>query len=214
MAEASATPNPPKTPVRWGLLALAVAGFAGIAIYLGPGGGDETHLPPELADEPDLYLEQGVITEFRDDGSLHYRLRADLIRRYERLGRSGLEAPVLDLHERDGAPWRMASRTGEVRAVRGPDGKDEEHVELTGDVTVTREHSGGFVRMRTESLVIVPARQQARSDQAAMIETDTMRVHAGGFEADLARGRLSFSSSTDAQVHIVAEPDQPTSILR
>ena len=213
MTEAPSAPNPARTSIRWGVLAAAVVGFAGMAVYLGPSRDDPGSLPPELADEPDLYLEQGVVTQFRDDGGLHYRLRADSIRRYERLGLAGLEAPVLEYNGPNGTLWRMASETGEVRTVSDPVGKDEERVELIGDVNVTRE-GGGTGRIRTESLVIFPGRQQARTDQTAMIETDTMTVQAGGFEADLASGRLSFSSSTEAQVNIVAQPDRQTPTLR
>lgn len=215
MTDTTSAPNTARTSIRWGLLAAAVVGFAGMAVYLGPSRSDPARLPPELADEPDLYLEQGIITQFRDDGSLHYRLRADQIRRYERLGLSGLEAPVLEFQGPNGTLWRMQSQTGEVRTVAGPANREEEQVELTGGVTVTRDRGGaGVTRIRTESLVIFPERQQARTDQTAMIETDTLSIQAGGFEADLASGKLSFSSSTEAQVNIVAQPDRQTPIRR
>ena len=86
---------------------------------------------------------------------------------------------------------------------------DEERVELRGNVTLAQDRAdGSFTRVRTESLVVYPGQQRARSDQAVMIETDTVNVRAGGFEADLASGRMEFSSSTDQRVSFVVQPDQ------
>ncbi|MDE0662268.1 MAG: LPS export ABC transporter periplasmic protein LptC [Gammaproteobacteria bacterium] len=212
MKDAPIDTNPPRTLVRWGVVAVAVAGFAGISMVLGPGEEDEPPLPPELADEPDAFVEAGTITQFRDDGGIEYRLRADGISHFDAAGRSTLQAPLLELHDADGLPWRMESQRGEVRAAAGT---DEERVELRGDVTLTQDRGGGaYTRIRTEALTLYPARQQAKAEQTAMIETDTVSARVAGFEADLASGRLTLFSSASQRVSIVARPDQQTATRR
>ena len=212
MAEAPSPP--PRILIKWGVVVVAVAAFAGIAMVLGPGEEDPPTLPPELADEPDVFVEKGTITQYRDDGALSYRLRAELISHFD-AGRSTLQAPVLELHDAKRPPWRMASRSGEVRTVAGPSGRDEEQVALRGDVSLAQDRGGGaFTRIRTEALTMFPGRRQARSEQTAMIETDTVSARVAGFEVDLASGRLALFSSADQRVSIVVQPDQQTATLR
>lgn len=214
MAEARSEPTPPRTLVKRGVVVVAVAGFAGISMVLDPTEEDQSTLPPELADEPDAFVDMGTVTQYRDDGALNYRLRAELISYFD-AGRSTLQAPVLEVHDANQPPWRVASRSGEVRAVSGPDGQDEEQVALRGDVSLAQDRGGGaFTRIRTEALTLFPDRRQARSERTAMIETDTVSARVAGFEVDLASGRLALFSSANQRVSIVVQPDQQTATLR
>ena len=195
--------------VWWG--AAAVAGFAAISMYLGPSEDEEPALPPELAAEPDVFIEQGTITRYRDDGALHYRLLADEISHFDDPVRSVLLSPVVELHDVNRPLWRIESHAGEVRTVLGPSGEDEEQVRLYGEVALLRDlGDGAFTRILTESLTMYPDRRQVGSEQTAMIETDTVSARVGGFEADLASGHLAFYSTTDQRVSIVVETDQQT----
>ncbi len=209
MTDTSPRGTTPRAFAKWAAVIVATAGFATIAIRLGPTDGDVDSLPPELADEPEMYIEGSTITVFRDDGTLRYRLKAALIRHYEQPPRSTLQEPVLELHTADPAPWRLQSQTGVVRRVSDRAEGDQEQIDLHGDVTVTRDRGGdGYTRIRTDSITVFPGSQQARTKQTAMIETGTVSARVGGFEADLAAGRLAFSSSTETRVSVVVQPNQ------
>ena len=213
MAEAPSAP--PRTLVKWGVVVVAVAGFAGISMVLGPSEDDAPALPPELAEDPDALVEGGTITQYRDDGGLDYRLRAESIRHFDDAGRSTLQAPVLELHDANRPAWRMASKTGEVRTASGPAGEVEERIALRGDVSLTQDRGdGAFTRIRTETLAIFPGRRQARSERTAMIETETVDARVAGFAVDLASGRLALFSSADQRVSIVVHPHQQSATLR
>ena len=216
MAETPSDPPPaPRTLVKWGVVVVAAAGFAGISLYWSPSGESPPALPPELADEPGAFIEDGTITRYREDGALGYRLRAERISHFDDAGVSTLQAPVLDLHDANQAPWHVASGTGEIRTVSGPAGIDEQRLALRGDVSLMQDRGGGaFTRIRTEALTVFPDRRRAGSEQAARIETDTVSARAGGFEVDLASGRLALFSSTGQRVSIVVEPNQQTATLR
>ncbi|MDE0190400.1 MAG: LPS export ABC transporter periplasmic protein LptC [Gammaproteobacteria bacterium] len=216
MAEApSNSPTPPRTIVKWGLVVGAVAGFAGISMVLSPSEEDPSTLPGELADDPDALVERGTITQYRDDGALNYRLRAESISHFEDSGRSTLQAPVLELHDENLPAWHVASRTGEVRTASGRSGEVEERLALHGDVSLTQDRGGGaFTRIRTDTLTMFPDRRQAVSEQTAMIETETVSARVAGFEVDLASGRLALFSSADQRVSIVVLPHQQTATLR
>lgn len=208
MAGAESDPTPSRTLVKWGVVVIAVAGFAGISMYLGPSEEDQPPLPSELAEEPDAFVEKGTITQYRDDGALSYRLRAESISHFDGAGRSTLQEPVLELHGANRPPWRVESQVGEVRPVPGT---EEDWVELQGNVSLTRDLGGGaYTKILTEALTLYPGRRQARTEQTAMIETDTVSARVAGFEADLASGRLALFSSTDQRVSIIAQPDHQT----
>lgn len=201
-----------RTLLKWGFVAVAVAGFAGISMVLGPSEEDEPNLPPELADEPDAFVEGGMIMQYRDDGRLHYRLRAEQIRHFDTVGRSTLQAPVLELYDPGRPVWRMQSQTGQVRAVVG---MDEEQVELQGDVVLTQDRGdGAYTKILTEALTLYPGSEQARTEQTAMIETNTVSARVAGFEVDLASGRFALFSSADQRVSIVVQPEQQTARRR
>ncbi|MCY3622420.1 MAG: LPS export ABC transporter periplasmic protein LptC [Gammaproteobacteria bacterium] len=212
MAGTRSDPAPPRTLVKWGVVVVAVAGFAGISIYLGPNEEDQPSLPSELAEEPDAFVEQGTITQYRDDGALNYRLRAESISYFDDVGRSTLQEPVLELQGANRRPWRVESQAGEVRAVPGT---EEEWVELRGDVSLTQVRGGGaYTKILTELLTLYPERRQARAEQTAIIETNTVSARVAGFEADLASGRLALFSSADQRVSIIAQPDHQTAARR
>ena len=204
-----ADPQPGKTFIRWGTVAIGAVGFAAVAVLLVPGELRSLELPPEFADEPDVYLEDSVITRFRDDGTLHYRLRAERISQFERDRVARLTAPVLELHEIDGPPWTAESRRGDVFTIARAEGGEEDRVELQGEVRLTRDIGGPeFVEMRTEYLVFLPERRHVRTDQTVMIETSSGRVVAAGFDADLASRRVEFFASANQRISILVEPHQ------
>ena len=164
-------------------------------------------LPPELADEPDLYMEQATITQFQDDGSIQYRLAAREIRHFEDEQLTRLLEPDLELHNPPEPPWRVTSERGEIHGVAGaPDG---ERVLLRDAVVV---HQGGpgadYMTIRCEALDIYPERKYAETEGNVMIDTDVGRTAARGMQADLTRGSMKLSSSTDAAVHTIVQPGQ------
>ena len=198
----------PRTLTRLGAVA-AIGGFAAIVVLWAPGDLGDADLPPELADEPDAYLEDGVITQFRDDGSLHYRLRADRIAHFERDGLSRLTAPAFDLHRDGKSPWHLESLAGEVRTVSTGSGESEEQVKLTGEVELTQNREDDrYTRVHAQSLILIPSREYVHSNRPVMIETEAILARAASFEADLATGRMKLHSSTDQRVSIVVEPDK------
>lgn len=213
MADEHAKPGtsaqPGKTLFRWGTVAVVVVGFAAVAVWLAPGELARSKLPPEFADEPDVYLEDSVITRFRNDGTIHYRLRAERISQFERGRVARLIAPTLELLEADGPSWEFESHRGDVFTVALPEGGEEERVELSGEVRLTRDVDGpDFAEMRTEFLVVLPDRRHVRTDQPVMIETCSSRLAAAGLEADLARRRMELFPSPNQRVSIVVEPHQ------
>ncbi len=197
------------TPPLWLGLGLVVIGFAAIAIFVAPGDLDGLDLPPEFADEPDAYLEDGVISQYRADGSLHYRLWARRAAYFERDNFTRLSAPVLELHNPQGPPWRVESATGDIRVVAAAAGGDEEQVNLRGDVKLSQRHQdGAFTEVRTESLTLYPERQYASAELPVMITTETSRATAAGFEADLQSGHMRLFSSARQRVTIGVQPEQ------
>jgi len=201
--------------LRWIVLVGVLVGFAAVVMFLAPGDLVVRDLPPQLADEPDIYVEDGVITQFDNDGALQYRLRAERITHHERDQHWQLAAPSVELHEATGAPWHVESRSGEMRTVVDPDGVDEARLELHGSVKLAQDPPGdGFTEVSTESMVVYPGRQLARTDQPVMIETNTGRVRAPGLEVDLGNGRMKLLSASEQRVSILVPPDRLTSSPR
>ena len=194
----------------WSVLALAGVAAGGWFLF---GQFNETptntDLPAELADEPDLYIEGAVITQFREDGAPKYRLASELIRHFDLDKLTYLQAPVLTLYSRDNPPWHLESLHGHIRQRPTQSGGTEEVVYLKESVAVRQQFDDGrHTSLYTPSLDLYPDRQYAETDQDVMIDTDVGRTLAVGLEAYLERGLLKFSSTADQRVHTIVLPGQ------
>lgn len=204
----------------WAGVALVGAGFAALAIWVQPSDGGDPELPPEFAAEPDAYVEDGDIRQFRPDGSLHFRLRARRISYFEGDTAAELERPELELHDAAGPPWRLTAASGEMRSVPehrhgvedsaegGAEG--EEQVVFRGAVRLRQDRDDGFTEITTEELVLYPQRQLARADQPVAIATPARRVTAAGLDANLQSGHMTLFSSPRQRVAIVADSPHGT----
>lgn len=196
---------------KYGLAAgvLLAVGALLLTFYFAPWRGTVTpgELPPELAGEPDLYMEQASITQFQDDGSIGYRLVALEIRHFEKERFTRLLKPDLELHNDPAPPWRVTSERGEIHGVAGAPGGEQ--VLLRDAVVVHHEGpDSGRMTIRCDALDVYPERKYAETEGDVMIDTDVGRTAARGMQADLARGSMKLSSGTDAAVHTIVQREQ------
>ena len=199
----------PRLPLWTGIL-IAVAVFAALALMVGPGDIRAPTLPPELARQPDAYLEDGTISQFRADGALHYRMQVERATYFDQGRAAEVTAPVVEFFAPSARPWRIEAASGEFRNVTAPDGATEEHADLEGDVKLSQDAADGMqLALRTQALTLYPAREIVRGDQPVMIERGVgSRTVAAGFEADLATSRIQLFSDADRRVHIVLQPTE------
>ena len=166
-------------------------------------------LPPELADEPDLYIEDAIISQFRADGKLKYRLASQEIRHFELDQVTRMRAPELTLYNLDSPPWNIVSEHGDIRQRPTHSGDTEEVVLLRESVSVKQQFEDGrHTILYAPSLDLYPDRQYAETSQDVMIDTEVGRTLAVGLEAHLARGLLTLSSTVDQRVHTIVLPGQ------
>ena len=200
-------------PVWFGL-GLVAAGFAALAVVVAP---DDVALevPPDFADEPDLFIEDGVVSQYREDGSLHFRLRSERITHFERDREdrdsiAELAQPNLELHASEWPePWHVRAASGDLRTAAAAAG-GEERLNLRGDVVLRQERGGdGFVEVRTSLLTLYPDRQLAQTDQPVIIASEAARASAAGLEANLRSGEMKLLSSPSQRVAVVVERLEP-----
>ena len=161
-------------------------------------------LPPELAGEPDLFMEGASITQFQDDGSIQYRLTASEIRHFENDRYTRLLRPELELHSEPDPPWRITSERGEIHGTAGAPGGEQ--VLLRDGVVVHQAGPGAaYLTIRCEALDVYPERKYAETERDVMIETDVGRTAARGMQADLTRGSMILASGKDAAVHTIVQ---------
>lgn len=208
VGDSGAQRRPPRSNRTW-IMAVLVLGVAGAALLvLERRAGTPVEVTPVPSPgEPDFFMEGAVVHQYRDDGTLEYRLQAAQIRHFEARAETHLSAPELAMHHPDQAPWLAKARTGVLR--RPPAGAPEETVSLRRDVTLEQTRADGeFVRLTTSALDVYPRRQYARTNQDVMIDSLVGRTTAYGLEGDLQLGTLSLHSSDQARVHTVLQPEQ------
>ena len=195
-------PRKPRAAL-WLGIGVATALFAVIAMLVAPGEIGAPPLPPELAAEPDVYVEEGRITQHDEHGGVRYRLRAQRISHFaprpDAAGATRIERLEIELSDAD-APWRARADRGEATNAPG----QEERLRLAGNVELDQERAGGFTRVRTAALTLLPESRLAKTEQPVTILTESSRMSASGLEADLASGRMRLFSSKEEQVRVVA----------
>ena len=95
--------------------AVAIAALVLTLVYMYSGEDTPAPLPPELADEPDVYIEDAAITKFAADGGVRYRLWADRIKQFEERSVTYFDNPVIRLSQQVGPPWQARAARGEIR---------------------------------------------------------------------------------------------------
>ncbi len=188
---------------------LFVVGVLLLAFNFAPwrGGLTPEALPPELVDEPDLYMEEAKITQFKDDGSIQYRLSAKEIRHFEDEQFTRLLAPNLELHTESGPPWQVRSALGEIHGSAGTAGG--ERVLLRDTVVAHQQGDGGdYISIHCEALNLYPERKYAETPGNVMIDTNVGRTLARGMQANLTTGSMRLSSESDSLVHTIVRREQ------
>lgn len=169
--------------------------------------------------EPDLLLEGAVITQFRADGSLQYRLHASRIAHFPGTEQTVLTQPRLLLDQGETAPWELSAARGRILGGSGllletgartpePERPAAERVELEDDVRIHRRRSPErFIDLSTEALTLFPELEYAETDRPVIIETDSGRTTAASLRADLTAGRLLLASAGEDRVHTTITPE-------
>lgn len=167
-------------------------------------------LPSDLADAPNLLMTTATILQYREDGTLNYRLKAGQIRHFDAENVTRLRDASLHLIDTEGKPpWDIQARSGEIRQHQTPGQPAEEVVFLNDQVEMTQEHpDGSFVRLQTPSIYYYSERQYAETTQNVMIDTDVGRTKAIGLQGELQQGLLRLFSSAEERVHTIVLRNQ------
>ena len=184
---------------------LLAVGLLLLAFYLAPWRGTVPPgaPPPELAGEPDIYMESAVINQFQDDGTLQYRLAAQQVRTFDADRHTLLIGPDFSLYSPTAPPWRVSARRGDLHGLR--DGV----LVLSGEVVLHQtDPERGFTTVRTAELRVHPDPRYAETERDVMIETEAGRTFAQGLKADLERRILNLQADADGPVHTIVLPEQ------
>jgi lipopolysaccharide export system protein LptC len=214
MTDAGTPQRPPSTPERsrlgraWLLAALGLAAAVVALVVIDRTEPTDMLEPfPVLAErDADMLIEGADISQYRDDGTLQYRLLAERIRHFDLDAVTALNAPTMHLYDDGAAPWVARARRGSVQ--RTPPPAAEEVIYLREDVSLEQVGAdGGRVRLATAAIDLYPGRQYAETDQDVMIDSHIGRTTATGLEGDFQRGTLRLFSSDEAPVHTVLQPE-------
>lgn len=194
------------------LVGIAVVGslVLGAALYFQPSLPEEED-PPErtLSEAPDLLIEDAVIRQYRESGSLRYLLRSPLIEHFEGDALTYLTDPHLMLHDEPEPPWQVTARQGVIRNAAQGNRDANEEVELSEDVQMLQVFEDGRrYDLRTQIITVYPDREYAETDQNVMITTHAGRTKAVGLQGSLDKGLLKMFSSDEQRVHTVILPHQ------
>lgn len=166
------------------------------------GTGDD--LPTELANEPDLYMEDAVIDEFDASGALRYRLDAKRVSHFPDRGLAIIDAPRFELTRTGQAPWRARADAGRVHYEAAD--RSGQTITLTEAVVLERDDGNGkFVRLETSELEIELDGRRVRASQGVKISNEAGHTVADRLEGALDDGQLKLFSNGSRRVTTVVD---------
>ena len=227
----TANPSTPRNTrtTLWFLLVIAAGLALGIAWFQQQNSQSITtsQVPESLRDEPDLRIEDAVIHQYRQDGSLKYLLLAAVIKHFDYGDETGevtrMTQPNLRLATQSGEPWQATADHGDVTSEALSPATDptsdtlpsgarargkEEVVVLRDNVELVQQlQPPRLLSVRTSKLWLYPDREFVETNESVTIDTHTGRTTASAMHGDLATGVLTLTGTT-RQVQTIVLPFQ------
>lgn len=147
-------------------------------------------LVAELSAPYDYYLTGMLTHRFAADGTLQYRLEAERYTHFPEDDHADLLAPHLFWLAEDAESWQASAERGrlDVKA-------DEDTLQLIGSVDLHNQpEARQFLQIRSDTLLVVPARRLASTTAPATVVTATASLQSIGLQLDLASHRLTLLS--------------------
>lgn len=157
---------------------------------------DEQHTAVATETSVDFFVVNPHTQQFKEDGSLNYRMKADKLEHIKATDITLMSQPDLLLYRQNEAPWHVQSQRGEV----APAGKQ---VELIDDVRVQRtDNKNRQTLLTTSRLTVFPDKEYAETSQAVKIDAANGVTTATGMKAYLNEGRMDLLSNVRGQHEI------------
>ena len=150
---------------------------------------------PEALRGPDVIVDGMALTRFDLTGKPQYTLDARQMTHYPAQAQSQLAEPVVH-YQRDDGQIRLSADNGLAR-------DDGERVDLAGQVRAERTLPGKPVAtFASESLVLWPNTEQAKSIDPVVLTQDGAEVHGNGMTANNLFGDITLTGGVVANLPI------------
>ena len=138
---------------------------------------------PTLQSEPDFYLTQMKVTEYRDSGQVRYYFVADQAEHFPDGDYTLAERPDITLFDEKGIPWLIQAMKGRVTA-------NYQTVKLWDQVIMQRDTPADPLELSTRAMTLFPKRDYAETEQPVRITSLNSLVTATGMQAYLDQERV------------------------
>ena len=138
---------------------------------------------PTLQSEPDFYLTQMKVTEYRDSGQVRYYFVADQAEHFPDGDYTLVERPDVTLVDEKGVVWLAQAMKGRVTT-------NYETVKLWDQVTMQRNTPATPLELSTRAMTLFPKRDYAETEQPVRITSLNSRVTATGMQAYIDREQV------------------------
>ncbi len=147
-------------------------------------------------DGHDAFMEDMTLSVMDEAGQPVYEMTAASMTHHDDKNMLVMHNPLVHIRRPDGSTWTITASRGEAA-------DSGERVWLPGAVRLQRDASGahGVMQITASDVLVKPHDKQAVTDHKALIVTDTIRVEAIGFNADLEKNRLELNSQVRGTIN-------------
>lgn len=158
--------------------------------------------PPGAVPQSDFALAEFTLTMLDESGELSVRLNGSAMRHDPAGERSAFDQPRARIHHA-GLTWQASARSGWIS-------DDGSTIRLDDEVRLTRE-AGRLpaLALRTESLLLFPEREVARSAEPVQIMQPSGEVSGRGLRVDLSAGQYRLEAQVKGRYEMPQASNEP-----
>ena len=182
----------------WRLLGIfVVVGLIGAMYYFSSGSGapNARASADQPQETPGYSARDAEMVETGDDGRPLYTLLADQVRQHPNDNRIQLDAPRMTYIARDGVPWHVRARSGQIRG-------DGDLVELYGDVHLNGQTPDAEAPtvIDTSTLSFDTKREVVSTKAPLTLDWNGVKVGATGVTVNLNDHKVKLESRVDGKL--------------
>lgn len=189
--------------------AALITGTLGVILYLFFPKDFKEATTTNLADVPDIYLNNVQIQAFNAGGQLAYELRAEEIEQFSSQHKMLFKGLTIQLERENGEQWHMNAQLGSIQPDLDQPSQILEPIRLLGAVNV---YSGNFnnpeYSFRGANVIFDPRANTVHSEEAVSVKAETSTYDADAFHFNLTTKQLKLSSEPGNQVEIQRESSE------
>lgn len=137
--------------------------------------------------EADFFMSNAVTTQFNTDGTVDHTLKYEAIKHFPANNFTDATNPEITFVHPNGTTWHISAEQGRMT-------EENDIIELSENVLLTRATAPDNLNIKTSKLTVVASENLARTEQSVVVIDNSTNLHANGMRVDFEKNKINLLS--------------------